>query len=280
MSNPDTWMPLYVSRYLGDTGHLTVGEHGAYLLLLMQYWIRGPLPDDDVKLAKMAQTDLKAWRKGIGQTIREFFTVRDGALHQKRADMELAKAGEIIQKKRAAANTRWGGGKAPPPTKPNGHDADDPAHADGMQVHSTSISDAEHPQSISNPDAMHQQCPLPVPSKKDSSLTLEESLYPGAPAPTREVAAPVEAETRREPPTAEEIAAVEATVANLTASLTMRKSAPGKWQRLSEAEQRAVAETLPRFTARPLSPEQLAIVRRRAGIGPAIPDRSQLRVVR
>ena len=46
----------YYERHLGDyskdTAHLTMLEDGAYLLLIMDYWTNGPLPDDDAALAR------------------------------------------------------------------------------------------------------------------------------------------------------------------------------------------------------------------------------------
>jgi len=107
MSRTDTWMPLHIADYFADTRHLSTIEHGAYLLLLMEYWRRGPLPDDDKELAALALVDRKSWAKDIGQTVRRFFCLGDdGLLHQKRADNERARAVDLSDKRRAAANQR------------------------------------------------------------------------------------------------------------------------------------------------------------------------------
>jgi uncharacterized protein YdaU (DUF1376 family) len=101
MSRP--WMPLYISDYLGDTGHLTNAEHGSYLLLIMHYWQRGKLPNDDVRLASIAKASLQQW-ESMKPTISEFF---DSDWRHARIDDELEKSRKAYEK-RALAGKKGG----------------------------------------------------------------------------------------------------------------------------------------------------------------------------
>lgn len=97
------WMPLYVADYLADTAHLGALESGAYLHLIMHYWLTGGLPDDARELARIAKVSSHNWKK-LSPVIQKFFF--DGWRH-KRVDEEMLKAGNISEKRRAAANTRY-----------------------------------------------------------------------------------------------------------------------------------------------------------------------------
>jgi uncharacterized protein YdaU (DUF1376 family) len=101
------WMPLYVGDYLGDTGHLTTTQHGAYLLLMMHYWRKGELPDDDRQLSKIAKLPLKTWCE-YRATLQDFFY--EGWKH-KRIDAELARMMRVSEK-RAIAGQKGGIGSA------------------------------------------------------------------------------------------------------------------------------------------------------------------------
>jgi uncharacterized protein YdaU (DUF1376 family) len=101
------YMPFHPTDYLTDTAYLrTAQEHGAYLLLLINYWQSGnPLPDDDRKLAAIAKVTDAEWA-AISPAIREFFQARDGRLYHKRVEAELKKAREKSQAARDAVNSR------------------------------------------------------------------------------------------------------------------------------------------------------------------------------
>jgi len=101
------WMPLYVGDYLGDTGHLTTAQHGAYLLLMMHYWRKGELPDDDRQLSKITKLPLKTWCE-YRPTLQEFF--HSGWKH-KRIDAELERMMRVSEK-RAIAGQKGGLGSA------------------------------------------------------------------------------------------------------------------------------------------------------------------------
>lgn len=88
MQKTDIWMPLYIGDYLADTSRLTTEQHGAYLLLLMDYWRSGRLPNNDQVLAQITKLPLDVWlvHKGV---LQGFFDVVDGELIHSRVEKEL-----------------------------------------------------------------------------------------------------------------------------------------------------------------------------------------------
>ena len=96
------WMPLDIGDYLKDTGHLTATEHGAYLLLIMRYWSDGGLPDDERMVARYSRMTPEQWVESR-DVLAAFFSA--GWKHG-RIDAEIAKAEELIGKRRDAANQR------------------------------------------------------------------------------------------------------------------------------------------------------------------------------
>jgi len=103
MSNPP-WMPLNIADYLRDTTHLQAEESGAYLHLIMAYWVAGKLPDDDLQLARIAKVSRQKWRY-LRPVLERFF--RAGFSSHKRIDQELQRAASIKEKAKQAARHRW-----------------------------------------------------------------------------------------------------------------------------------------------------------------------------
>jgi uncharacterized protein YdaU (DUF1376 family) len=101
MSAP--YMPLFVAAYLTDTAHLSAAEHGAYLMLIMNYWQRGkPLPADDRKLARIARMSDEEWA-AAKLTIEEFFHLDEEGWRHRRIDREIMVAQQKSAKAKASA---------------------------------------------------------------------------------------------------------------------------------------------------------------------------------
>lgn len=174
---PDNWMPLFIAEYLADTGRLTTEMHGAYFLLLLEYWrsggpTGGGLPDDDVVLAQIARLDAKRW-KVVRQVIGRlpFFNVTEGVWRQKRADEELT----IAWENHAMAARRSAAGNAAKATrKDSGPETEKDAEKDAeMETDKASLKEAdkvsfERPPSPSpSPNGLSAAPPARAPDRFD-----------------------------------------------------------------------------------------------------------------
>jgi uncharacterized protein YdaU (DUF1376 family) len=101
------WMPLYIGDYLADTSHLSVAQHGCYLLLIMHYWQNGNIPDDDRILARICRCEPEHWTRYYKNVVLNFFKAGGeaggSAYRHGRIDAELARYAEISNKRKAAA---------------------------------------------------------------------------------------------------------------------------------------------------------------------------------
>ncbi|MFP5328873.1 MAG: YdaU family protein [Alphaproteobacteria bacterium] len=133
----DTWMPVYPGDYYRDTQRLTTEQHGAYLLLLLDYWTNGPPPLDDAVLCSITRLPTTRFRKHK-LTLLSFFQVVNGKLRHKRVDAEKVKAEQITSERskagKAGAEARWHGSKAiaiakvlPSDSMANGQQTDAPS---------------------------------------------------------------------------------------------------------------------------------------------------------
>lgn len=101
-------LPLWTDAYLGDTRHLTLAEHGAYLLLLMVAW-RSPdcaLPNDEKFLARSIG-DTRNWSRVRHSVMALWHLGDDNKWRQKRLHDEYKFVHTRATLARASANSRW-----------------------------------------------------------------------------------------------------------------------------------------------------------------------------
>ncbi len=107
------FFPLYPGDYMRKTQALTILEHGAYMILLMNYYSKGKLPSDKKKLYRVCRAIEAEEQVVIDKIVSEYFTTNgDGLLINKRAEEELEKQRIISEtnKIRSAKGhkARWG----------------------------------------------------------------------------------------------------------------------------------------------------------------------------
>lgn len=149
MSRP--WMPLYPADFLADTEHLTAAESGAYLLLLMHYWQRGQLPDDDARLTRIARMTEAEWR--TARPVIAAFFEHPGWKHG-RVEDELAKAASISTKRRAAAEQRYGKEDETSSNANAGANEDANEDTNGVHLHTPSPSPSQLQSESQDQDAL------------------------------------------------------------------------------------------------------------------------------
>lgn len=97
---------LYIGDYQRDTAHLSVTEHGAYLLMLQHYYAtEKPLPTGKA-LHRMLRAQDKDEREAIDAVVAQFWKETPDGLVNGRADAEITKANAQADTNRTIAQAR------------------------------------------------------------------------------------------------------------------------------------------------------------------------------
>lgn len=161
MAKVDIWMPIYIGDYLADTGRLTTEMHGAYFLLMMDYWRSGALPDNDEVLASVTKMSLEQWKK-VRPILAAFFDIRDGLWVHGRIEKEILAANN---RRLAAQKNGKKGGRPKTQEKPIGKP---PGKPTGKPIGKPTENLRGNPQKTSSPS------PSPSPTQ-GISLSKEEN---------------------------------------------------------------------------------------------------------
>lgn len=138
------YIELHLGDYAKDTRHLSLLEHGVYMMLLQIYY-GDECPIDDAKKYRLVSARTEEEREAVDTILSEFFTLIDGKWVNARAERELEAYRQRSESARDRANKRWKG------------------NATAMQAQCSDTAtpqcgENEAPQCHSNAVAMPQQC--------------------------------------------------------------------------------------------------------------------------
>ncbi|WP_313055315.1 DUF1376 domain-containing protein [Atlantibacter hermannii] len=109
------YMQLYIADYLADTMHLSTEEHGAYLLLMFNYWQTGrAIPKN--RLAKIARLSNDRW-SAVEPSLKEFFNDNGIEWVHERIERDLEAVRSSVSQKSAAGKASAKARKAKKPTE-------------------------------------------------------------------------------------------------------------------------------------------------------------------
>jgi uncharacterized protein YdaU (DUF1376 family) len=153
------WMPFWVNDYVGGTRKFSTLEHGAYILLILEYWQHGGLPTDDRRLARIAGLSPKRWLS-IREIISQKFSLPEW--RHARIDAELSKAKSKQKWGVNMAAKRWA---ARDKTDATGN-AYRIATGDAKSMHSTTTTIEEGNGLLRNPFSARASARVPASEKK------------------------------------------------------------------------------------------------------------------
>lgn len=97
---------LYMGDYLRDTAHLSLAEHGAYFLMLQNYYAtQKPLPTGD-PLYRMLRAHSRAEKDAVDSVARQFWVQSGEGFVNARAALEIQKAAAQAETNRLIALER------------------------------------------------------------------------------------------------------------------------------------------------------------------------------
>jgi uncharacterized protein YdaU (DUF1376 family) len=100
------YMQFHIAEYLADTSHLSTEEHGAYLLLIFNYWQRGKaLDNSNGRLTNVVRMSNERW-KDVAKVVSEFFVVEGNIWTHPRIERDLKAVNDKCEQARNARKQR------------------------------------------------------------------------------------------------------------------------------------------------------------------------------